>query len=875
MTWSPVSSSSESSDENTENPIFENMIQSTKPVLENFFQSHVDLDDEVQLTEKQKESLRNFEVKLKNDYIQDHDIGMNNDSENDGQKMRILGNLSSTQTETESDNDSDLEYEKLLKNNPKKNSKNNSNRKHDDDENTVKFTDFSSKKCPQARQKLYEICEKCNKSTKSTQNTKNGSTVTKNSSRRPRTSKSYKFDDYNPCTSMTDLQARLHTQKVNPCQAINELKTLNPGINVFFKNGDDNEREIAKNRSQNFDAFSTIQFCNTVLYCKKCVFEYKNETIEFWPAVDRHEKTAKNRAASICLDHIFDLQSVKYMESGESGFGFKNKGVPGSEVEMIPKNDRIDRFGRINRFGQTDTNNSTKNNRFGEDTIDIDKSQGWGAQSSNGSSYRSSTSTKSSDYDLEEMGFKRVTKSGASVRSIELECTKDFDRLLDSAMLMKIRNLMGVLKISSDEKFASVVQFDKHSGQMKIVAFAGPSEKYQFGKNSEIDQNADTSEKRYVPYASKTLNDASTICLLRRSFKRYLHENLQNYVEHLDKHGKFRQKTPDNNNIFETSIFHYNTATEKFSIDPITSFHLYYNQIPTGAIENIITDESITAEDLINHVETRTSTNKNSKLEKHLKFTDFGSQMTESDKITSWQLLGWQGAGLSPFLGNVVMRTFSIGSDIWAEKEELFDDGMFPFSIRFLYVLKIVLDRCDMNSGVDKSKTPNIAIQEKSTYEHTDNLLSNKIVVYKLRPKTNKSASNKLQNNSTEPVSGFMNLKTSVNINMSLLRTEITKYYQIYRGRNQLENNLCSRRNFRIIVKNIDLMREFAIFNQLLKIHGIAENHDLRAIEYSDFKRDHCKRYLELKNMMRLYLERQYSERDGFGKKVIKGSFKY
>merc|ERR1712178_578459 len=107
--------------------------------------------------------------------------------------------------------------------------------------------------------------------------------------------------------------------------AVNEMKQLNPEIKLYYRDGNDQEREIAKARHQMYDKFSTIQFCNTILYCKKMIFEYKNQMIEFLPAVDRHEKTAKNRAASNFLDQILELK-VKFMENKLSNLGFEGKG---------------------------------------------------------------------------------------------------------------------------------------------------------------------------------------------------------------------------------------------------------------------------------------------------------------------------------------------------------------------------------------------------------------------------------------------------------------------------------------------------------------------------------------------------------------------
>ena len=113
---------------------------------------------------------------------------------------------------------------------------------------------------------------------------------------------------------MADLKARLDKEQINPLMAMNEIQQLNPDLNIIYENGSDSEREEAKVKTQFYDAYGTV-FFSVLIFCKKIVIEDNktSEQIEFEPAVDRSEKDAKSRAASLCLKRLFQLQSTGYM----------------------------------------------------------------------------------------------------------------------------------------------------------------------------------------------------------------------------------------------------------------------------------------------------------------------------------------------------------------------------------------------------------------------------------------------------------------------------------------------------------------------------------------------------------------------------------
>merc|ERR1719219_835275 len=111
-----------------------------------------------------------------------------------------------------------------------------------------------------------------------------------------------------------------------------------------------------------------------------------------------------------------------------------------------------------------------------------------------------------------------------------------------------------------------------------------------------------------------------------------------------------------------------------------------------------------------------------------LKFNNLGTQLTESDKITLWQLFGWQGSTITALIEPVYLSTMSIGSGIWKTKaNELFKNKkQLNYCERLQATLEVVLDRCDFANFKNR-----IAAREHSRSCKT---LQNACVIYKLKP---------------------------------------------------------------------------------------------------------------------------------------------
>ena len=80
---------------------------------------------------------------------------------------------------------------------------------------------------------------------------------------------------------------------------------------------------------------------------------------------------------------------------------------------------------------------------------------------------------------------------------------------------------MSAVGYSTNSRFASIVQLDQRSGFYKIVAWAGPS------KKNLDDRDVDSVDN------TKKLFDYSTLCLLRRSFVRYFHDLIKDYIDNV------------------------------------------------------------------------------------------------------------------------------------------------------------------------------------------------------------------------------------------------------------------------------------------------------------------------------------------------------
>ncbi|XP_064200080.1 adenosine deaminase domain-containing protein 1 isoform X1 [Anguilla rostrata] len=165
----------------------------------------------------------------------------------------------------------------------------------------------------------------------------------------------------------------------------------------------------------------------------------------------------------------------------------------------------------------------------------------------------------------------------------------------------------------------------------------------------------DFNTKETVTSNGRTLHDSHAVVTARRSLMRYLFRHLLLFFS-------------KNRALVEKSIFQQDETTKLLSLKSHISLHLYLNQLPKGAAQIPshlrLNPLSIAAWEVNNQIGLHVTI-------QGKVFSVFSStfdqtatkvvSMSASDKLTQWQVLGFQGALLSHFIEPIYVSTILVG----------------------------------------------------------------------------------------------------------------------------------------------------------------------------------------------------------------------
>ncbi|XP_026865414.2 adenosine deaminase domain-containing protein 1 [Electrophorus electricus] len=163
------------------------------------------------------------------------------------------------------------------------------------------------------------------------------------------------------------------------------------------------------------------------------------------------------------------------------------------------------------------------------------------------------------------------------------------------------------------------------------------------------------SKERLTPNG-RVLHDSHAVVTARRSLMRYLYRHLLLFYS-------------KNHSLEEKSIFQQDESTKLLSLKSRITLHLYLNQLPKGAAQIPshlhLNPLSIAAWEVNNQMGLHVTID-GKVFSVFSTFEPSGScvvSMSATDKITRWQVLGFQGALLSHFIEPIYVSTILIGDE--------------------------------------------------------------------------------------------------------------------------------------------------------------------------------------------------------------------
>uniref|UniRef100_A0A8P4GI21 Adenosine deaminase domain containing 1 (testis-specific) n=1 Tax=Dicentrarchus labrax TaxID=13489 RepID=A0A8P4GI21_DICLA len=147
--------------------------------------------------------------------------------------------------------------------------------------------------------------------------------------------------------------------------------------------------------------------------------------------------------------------------------------------------------------------------------------------------------------------------------------------------------------------------------------------------------------------SGRIVHDSHAVVTARRSLMRFLYRHLLMFFSKMA-------------NLMEKSIFEQNSSSGLLSMKSGITLHLYVNQLPKGAAQIPsklrLNPLSISAWQVNNEISLHLS------VEGKVLYCYFLSiSMSATDKLTQWQVLGYQGALLSHFIEPIYVQSILIG----------------------------------------------------------------------------------------------------------------------------------------------------------------------------------------------------------------------